>query len=366
LSIPNTSYLICATPRSGGHYLCEALMLTGVAGRPEEFFEPPNMPNHARRWGISITTNYREYFLKALEQGTTPNGVFGAKVMWGFFRKFASKLETISQCEGTPELMADVFPNLHYVWLRRRDKVRQAISYARAMQSDIWVKKTEAAPDRTVTFDFEQIDDLRHRSEIEDEKWRKYFDRCGVEPFTVVYEDFCSAYEDTLLKLLNYLSIKAPISIPFHARARRQQADATTEEWVKRYSHECGHRARPRRMPSASGDAESGILRIEIEAVVPAGARVVFVNKGAPLELADGRAAVAFPPFNDDGWPGYPADDAEAISVLQGLRAQGIRFVALPTGMRYWLKAYPEWASYLSEHATTRADSERVLIFELP
>jgi hypothetical protein len=87
--------------------------------------------------------------------------------------------------------------------------------------------------------------------------------------------------------------------------------------------------------------------------------------RGPPRRVGPIGAAI-IPPFNDDGWPGYPADDAEAISVLQGLRAQGIRFVALPTGMRYWLKAYPEWASYLSEHATTRADNERVLIFELP
>ena len=34
-----TSYLVCATPRSGSTLLCEALAVTGVAGRPYEFFE---------------------------------------------------------------------------------------------------------------------------------------------------------------------------------------------------------------------------------------------------------------------------------------------------------------------------------------
>src|SRR3954465_5603909 len=33
------SYLVCATQRSGSTLLCEALKSTGVAGRPEEFFE---------------------------------------------------------------------------------------------------------------------------------------------------------------------------------------------------------------------------------------------------------------------------------------------------------------------------------------
>ena len=33
------AYLVCATQRSGSTLLCEALKATGVAGRPEEFFE---------------------------------------------------------------------------------------------------------------------------------------------------------------------------------------------------------------------------------------------------------------------------------------------------------------------------------------
>ena len=33
------SYLVCATERSGSTLLCELLSGTGVAGRPEEYFE---------------------------------------------------------------------------------------------------------------------------------------------------------------------------------------------------------------------------------------------------------------------------------------------------------------------------------------
>ena len=33
------SYLVCATPRSGSTLVCKALRATGVAGRPEEYFE---------------------------------------------------------------------------------------------------------------------------------------------------------------------------------------------------------------------------------------------------------------------------------------------------------------------------------------
>ena len=36
---PTDTYLICATQRSGSTLLCELLKQTGVAGRPEEYFD---------------------------------------------------------------------------------------------------------------------------------------------------------------------------------------------------------------------------------------------------------------------------------------------------------------------------------------
>src|SRR5690349_19289466 len=39
MPVPARSYLVCATPRSGSTLLCRALSQTGVAGRPEEYFE---------------------------------------------------------------------------------------------------------------------------------------------------------------------------------------------------------------------------------------------------------------------------------------------------------------------------------------
>jgi LPS sulfotransferase NodH len=380
--------------------LCEALKLTGVAGRPGEFFDPQDMALCASRWGVSnYTDNFTDYFIKAIEHGTTPNGVFGAKVMWGYFKKFAMRLRTVSGCEsvGLPELVTESFPNLHYIWITRRDKIRQAISFSRAIQSDIWSSTTDPLPEmmRAATFDFEEIENLRRRLQDHDEKWRRYFDQCGAEPLTVVYEDFTTAYEATAIEILNYLSVEAPEVIPFEARSMRRQADTISEEWVERYSHETRRRAhgyraavagdlRAETMPSprsegtqpghvraqldrASPEHEarrSCVLRLEIEAVLPPGARVALVDKGRPLELTDGRAAIAFPEV-DGNWAGYPADDLEAIAELERLRAKGVRFVAFPGAMRYWLETYPAWASYLREGATTRVDNEQALIFEL-
>src|SRR5688500_16891487 len=98
------SYLVCATERSGSTLLCELLSGTGVARRPEEPFQFLHATGRVRP--------PREYFdedagpgilellpplgpplppepwsdrlAAALERGTTPNGVFGAKMMWAY------------------------------------------------------------------------------------------------------------------------------------------------------------------------------------------------------------------------------------------------------------------------------------------
>src|SRR5690348_4387329 len=86
---PHISYLVCGTPRSGSSLLCEALANTGVAGGPEEYFQPANEIIWKERWGVST---YVEYLAHTIEQCTTPNGAFGAKMMWGYFDHFLQHL----------------------------------------------------------------------------------------------------------------------------------------------------------------------------------------------------------------------------------------------------------------------------------
>ena len=62
------------------------------------------------------------------EWGTTPNGVFGAKLMWDHVGRLRRRAGEPLELFGDPAL----------VWVRRRDVVRQAISLWRAMQTQWW------------------------------------------------------------------------------------------------------------------------------------------------------------------------------------------------------------------------------------
>jgi len=138
---PDHTYLICATQRSGSTLLCELLKSTGVAGRPEEYFEAEfatGVPPHPRRfleglpptgagvrrnvsppeapWYSSLQgiTSYREHLERTVRLGTTDNGVFGAKLMFNQLPEMTMLARTLPEHEHTTaiELLSELFERL--------------------------------------------------------------------------------------------------------------------------------------------------------------------------------------------------------------------------------------------------------------
>lgn len=266
--VPHTSYLICATPRSGSTLLCEALDNTGIAGHPKEYFEAlkeTGLPRRPEEYFDTLEDDtlgdyfqvadeyaepvfwdgpgYANYLCRVLDEGTTPNGVFGAKMMWGYFGDFIENVRQIPAYRDVivPDMLATVFPNLHYIWVTRRDKLRQAVSLWKAMQTGTWREDERAFPcekraQKEPVFNFEAIDHLVQRLTVHEVAWQYYFGVCGIRPFTVVYEELVSSYEKTALNILHYLDIPIPEELVLGKRRMKQQANAHSEEWVQRYS----------------------------------------------------------------------------------------------------------------------------------
>ncbi|MEA2347744.1 MAG: trehalose 2-sulfotransferase [Thermoleophilaceae bacterium] len=266
---PTASYLICATPRSGSTLLCEALSSTEIAGRPDEYFEAlrhsgvPRKPTEyfddadtvefdaqlgdgsgtmegrtgtPSPWNASTAWNYLEW---VFNRATTPNGMFAAKLMWGYLPDFLSFLRELRGTRSleTPELLDKVFPSPRFVWVTRQDKVRQAVSLWKALQTETWradpQHESGSRPD--LAFSFEGIAHLRRQLAEQDAAWCRWFFENGIRPQTVVYEQLAADYRGTLAATLDFIG--APISredIPDPPLER--QADSLSEEWVQRYT----------------------------------------------------------------------------------------------------------------------------------
>jgi trehalose 2-sulfotransferase len=274
-----TAYLICATPRSGSTLLCEALANTGVAGRPEEYyqhrrktglprrpreyFESAHIPEVERILGDYARVDdepslfdprrfatYADYIDWTVERATTPNGIFGAKVMWAYFGGFLSRLRELPGRDGAPDaaLVPSLFPNIRYVFVTRADKARQAVSLWRALQTWTWRRDRhdDSPPRGTLTYSYAGIDHLRRSIEEEERCWHAYFDEAGVTPRTIVYEHLAVRYEDTAADVVRYLGLE-PASVRMEGRRQmRRQADALSAEWVTRYRADAAARANGR------------------------------------------------------------------------------------------------------------------------
>jgi len=227
------SYLICATPRTGSNFLCELLRGTGVAGRPDDYFWNP--PFWRQRWGVA---GFPLYVERIRREGTTRNGVFGVKMMWDYLDTLLPQLATLSGLtdEPPPTVLAATFPNLRYLRLTRRDKVRQGISFYRALETDVWRSTDRDKIDATEpAFDVAAIDRLVQLSIQEDQAWHEYFQRYGIRPFTIAYEDLAAAPEDVVLLILEHLGIQLPDGLPPLHWAHQKQADGLTEAWIQQY-----------------------------------------------------------------------------------------------------------------------------------
>ena len=232
------SYLICGERRTGSSFLAAGLKLTGIVGTPEEYF----CPQHECYWTERLRVVSRaEYLHKVLAAGTTPNGVFGSKLFWFHTDNLASKVNApLAFALGKHDYLADAFPNLHYIFLTRRDKVRQAVSLFRAEKTETWSILGEKAPavdqdELRASFDFMAIDERIRAVSNADSRWMQYFRERQIQPLAIVYEAMVDAYEATIREVLRWLQIAVPPDLEIARPVLQKQADAVSDEWVRRY-----------------------------------------------------------------------------------------------------------------------------------
>jgi len=240
------SYLICSTPRTGSTLLCGLLASTKVAGRPESYFRKPDEQLWAARWDIVRSSDgafERSDFIRAaLAAGTTDNGVFAARIMWGTLDHLFDTLGSVYSASrgGDSDLLNLVFGHTRFVHLYRDDVLAQAVSWHRAEQTDVWHRTDQAEskqPEQEPRFDFDEIRKFMQTIEEHNSAWRAWFTSVGIHPHTVRYEDLDADPVGVAREILDFLGLKLPSGHPIKARHRRL-ADDLNAQWIDRYRAE--------------------------------------------------------------------------------------------------------------------------------
>ena len=267
LRVEGVSYLVCATQRSGSTLLCELLRATGVAGVPDEYFERlyrTGLPRQPREYFEDVSVKdiadrlqptrpgrpeqpgeFEQWFRYVLQRATTPNGVFGAKMMWNYLEDFKQRMAELPGLEDLTynEMLDAVFPRLRIVFIRRRDKVAQAVSLWKAVQTQEWHTESELGSEdidadygANVEYDYRAIEHLLNELHLWDARWEDWFHSTGRDPIRVFYDEFIQSRAATIGRVLDTLGIAPPE--PPGNKTMKRQFDDLSKDWVSRFRYE--------------------------------------------------------------------------------------------------------------------------------
>src|SRR5580698_6624162 len=257
--VDGISYLVCATQRSGSTLLCELLKGTEVAGVPEESFEvlrSTGLPRQPREYFLDPTLSgiaqklaplnagepersgqFEGWFKYAIQRGTSRNGVFATKMMWNYFDDFRERVRELPGLQDVTfnNALELLFPQLRIVFVRRRDKLAQAVSLWKALQTQQW--RNEADPfesDLQVEYDYVALKHLVNELHRWDARWEDWFHATGREPIRVIYEEFVTSRAATVGRVVDALGID-PREPESELGPMRRQADNLSHDWVSRF-----------------------------------------------------------------------------------------------------------------------------------
>lgn len=250
---PSRSYVIAATPRVGSHLLSDALTSTGIAGQPREWpvrFTPDTEPRTPMdRMRLVTQPPPRENYdpaedaveiRKFLAAGTSQNGVLGIVIHWFQLQEAVGRLQTfLDTAEAAPHrVLSSAFPDLSYVWLKRRDKVSQAVSWYKAVQTGTYVGrhgKGGAGEAEPLRFDYGQIRYLLSALTSWENAWGSFFSSNGLTPLVLYYEDLSTQYVSTIRSVLDYLQLDAA-GVDIARPKNEKYADAQSLEWIEQFN----------------------------------------------------------------------------------------------------------------------------------
>lgn len=254
--------IICATARCGSTLLCKELEATGVLGQPKEYYIQAKQ----------VTAEKAPIFWQnIIQKASSENAVFAIKVMQSQWlvaetihqylaqppSLLATRLKQLKQIASFSKnnIEMDNFYSFYkeatWIFLRRKDKLYQAISREMARQTKVChiIKPGASSANIGKALDWEQSSNynqaaiykaaalLTHLKEIEQEEqaWLAFFKQYKIQPLSLNYESLLTS-KDYLTALAQRVSVELkgqPREMPL-----MQVRNELNDEWATRFRNE--------------------------------------------------------------------------------------------------------------------------------
>jgi LPS sulfotransferase NodH len=229
---PERTYLLATTPRTGSTWFSHMLWQSGCLGAPLEYlnFDPAGPYFFAAK----SPSAQSELWRSALARRTSPNGVFGLKV-------FPDQLEALQH--NHPELVKAVMSVIfggpqqsRVIVLKRRDRVAQAISLARALATGVWRREQEDDSDQEVAYSDAAVDRAGQMLDFQLDAWEQMFAELRIQPLEVWYEDLLADPLGAIAGVAEHMGVRLQESSRVEVPSIDRQHQGDSLKWAARYS----------------------------------------------------------------------------------------------------------------------------------
>ena len=232
-------FFIATCQRSGGFFLMSLLNSTAKVGYVHEYLYYLNegwegdSPEDAE-----VLAQFKHFRQTAFDKFPNPTGHWGTKV----------DIRELPVAERWLELMEADPQSIKWIWLRRKNKIRQALSHIKANRTGIWHLGAEDSPKKKesaraeIEVDFNTLSSNTLRCFVGDSAWEGFFRHHSIEPYTLYYEDFVdeSTWDATVQGVFDFLDVpyEPPLQVSTH---RLKQSTGTVPVAYRNLIASLGH-----------------------------------------------------------------------------------------------------------------------------
>lgn len=225
---PRMRYLVLSQPRTGGTFLCEALQRSGAAGLPFEYLNPAAMVAFAKRLGATSGMSFPRLIAELEGRRTGANGVFGLHLHF----------EQLSKPLKTPEAAYRWMQRFdRIVFLYRRDKLAQAVSLYKSVQSTVWHRDAHEAGERLPErWAFDPVAIARHVWVLAEQEAgvRKTIAQLAMPRLELSYEELDTGFEESWRRVSEFLDLPPMPSGQVYPSLARMR-DAVSDTMIERF-----------------------------------------------------------------------------------------------------------------------------------
>jgi len=243
MKIPKSSYRIWHANRSGSTLLCQLLEDTKIAGRPNEHFTLHGESSLCEKFKVS---EYRSLIDKIWTIGTSENGVFADKAT-AHYQAHKDTIQELSSLKGVSmptnyeSIWQEIFPHCKHIVIVRTNKVRQAVSWWKAIRDSQWHIQGDEKVLKSEDFykDKYNKDALKHlysEAVLRDIANQEYLAKHDLDYITVTYEDLENDPLRIVRQIMEYIGLPPVKSLP--KMRFRKIANSVNERWVHQFKED--------------------------------------------------------------------------------------------------------------------------------